>query len=34
MAAARIANEGKAPSKYWCLEQADIVRLGRDEWKD
>ncbi|KAK1771771.1 protein FMP52, mitochondrial [Phialemonium atrogriseum] len=32
--AARIAEEGKAPSKYWVLEQADIVRLGRTEWKD
>ncbi|KAI1387519.1 NAD(P)-binding protein [Hypoxylon trugodes] len=28
-----LAAEGKAPSKYWVLEQADIVRLGRDEWK-
>lgn len=34
VAAVRIAEEGKAPSKYWVLEQADIVRLGRDEWKD
>ncbi len=34
VAAARIAEGGKAPSKYWVLEQADIVRLGRDEWKD
>ncbi|KAI4864099.1 NAD(P)-binding protein [Hypoxylon rubiginosum] len=31
--AATLAAEGKAPSKYWILEQADIVRLGRDEWK-
>ncbi|EGS19658.1 uncharacterized protein CTHT_0041370 [Thermochaetoides thermophila DSM 1495] len=31
--AARIAEEGKAPAKWWVLEQADIVRLGRDEWK-
>ncbi|KAI1453188.1 NAD(P)-binding protein [Annulohypoxylon moriforme] len=31
--AAVLAAEGKAPSKYWVLEQADIVRLGRDEWK-
>ena len=31
--AARIADEGKAPAKWWVLEQADIVRLGRDEWK-
>jgi uncharacterized protein YbjT (DUF2867 family) len=33
VAAARLAAEGKAPSKYWVLEGADIVRLGRDEWK-
>jgi uncharacterized protein YbjT (DUF2867 family) len=30
--AALLAAEGKAPSKYWILEQSDIVRLGRDEW--
>jgi len=34
VAAARIAKEGKAPSRYWVLEQADIVRLGRTEWKE
>ena len=34
VAAARIAEEGKAPSKYCVLEQADIVRLGRTEWKE
>ncbi|KAI1766936.1 NAD(P)-binding protein [Hypoxylon sp. FL1150] len=28
-----LAAEGKAPSQYWILEQADIIRLGRDEWK-
>lgn len=28
-----LAAEGKAPSNYWILEQADIIRLGRDEWK-
>ncbi|KAI1380415.1 NAD(P)-binding protein [Hypoxylon crocopeplum] len=28
-----LAAEGKAPSKYWVLEQYDIVKLGRDEWK-
>ncbi|KAI1078120.1 NAD(P)-binding protein [Whalleya microplaca] len=28
-----LAAEGKAPSKYWTLEQSDIVKLGRDEWK-
>ncbi|KAK3941635.1 hypothetical protein QBC46DRAFT_458151 [Diplogelasinospora grovesii] len=32
--AARLAEQGKAPSKYWVLEQNDIVRLGRTEWKD
>ncbi|KAK4128458.1 protein FMP52, mitochondrial [Parathielavia appendiculata] len=31
--AAKIAEEGKAPSKHWVLEQSDIVRLGRTEWK-
>ncbi|KAK0707533.1 protein FMP52, mitochondrial [Lasiosphaeris hirsuta] len=30
--AARIAEEGKAPAKYWVVEAADIVRLGRTEW--
>ncbi|KAJ5461740.1 Protein fmp52-2 [Penicillium daleae] len=34
VAAARIAEEGKAPSAFWTLEQADIVRLGREEWKE
>lgn len=34
VAAARLAKEGKAPAKYWVLEQADIVRLGRTEWKE
>ncbi|KAI1257648.1 Protein fmp52, mitochondrial [Eutypa lata] len=28
-----LAQEGKAPDKYWLLGQADVVRLGRDEWK-
>ncbi len=32
--AAKIAAEGKAPEKYWVLEQSDIVRLGRTEWKE
>ncbi|KAG7101130.1 Protein FMP52 like protein [Verticillium longisporum] len=32
--AAQIAAEGGAPDKYWVLESADIVRLGRTEWKD
>ncbi|TPX10229.1 uncharacterized protein E0L32_001426 [Thyridium curvatum] len=31
--AALLADQGKAPSKYWVLEQKDIIRLGRDEWK-
>lgn len=34
VAAAKIAQEGKAPSNPWILEAADIVRLGRTEWKD
>lgn len=34
VAAAQMAEEGKAPSKYWVVEQADIVRLGRTEWKN
>ncbi|MCJ1438875.1 hypothetical protein MMC27_008265 [Xylographa pallens] len=34
VAAARMAEEGKAPSKYWVVEQADILKLGRDEWKE
>lgn len=32
-AAVRMAEEGKAPGKCWVLEQADILRLGRDEWE-
>ncbi|KAL1903345.1 Protein fmp52, mitochondrial [Sporothrix stenoceras] len=31
--AALLASQGKAPSAYWEVEVADIVRLGRDEWK-
>jgi len=34
VAAARIVEEGKAPSKYWVVEQADILKFGRDEWKE
>ncbi|KAL7785670.1 major facilitator superfamily domain-containing protein [Trichoderma afarasin] len=34
VAAVRIVEEGKAPAKFWVLEQSDIVRLGRDEWKE
>jgi hypothetical protein len=29
-----MAEEGKAPSKYWVVEQADILKYGRDEWKE
>jgi uncharacterized protein YbjT (DUF2867 family) len=32
--AAKIAEEGKAPKNPWVLEAKDIVRLGRDEWKN
>jgi hypothetical protein len=34
VAAVQLAQDGKAPSKYWALEQADIVKYGRDEWKE
>jgi hypothetical protein len=34
VAAAHMVEEGKAPSKYWVMEQADIVKFGRDEWKE
>ncbi|KAF3398814.1 hypothetical protein EIK77_007825 [Talaromyces pinophilus] len=34
VAAARIAEDGKAPSKYWTVEMGDIIKLGRDEWKE
>ena len=33
VAAARMAEQGKAPSKYWVVEQADIIKFGRDDWK-
>jgi hypothetical protein len=29
-----MVEEGKAPSKYWVVEAADILKFGRDEWKD
>ncbi|UNI22580.1 Protein fmp52, mitochondrial [Purpureocillium takamizusanense] len=32
--AVQLANEGKAPGKYWSVEQKDIVRLGRTEWPE
>jgi uncharacterized protein YbjT (DUF2867 family) len=28
--AALLAKEGKAPSKYWILEGADIIKFGRE----
>lgn len=31
--AARMAEEGRAPSKYWVVESSDILKYGRDEWK-
>ncbi|KAM0331607.1 hypothetical protein ACHAQA_003286 [Verticillium albo-atrum] len=31
--AAQVVAEGGAPEKYWVIESADIVRLGRTEWK-
>ncbi|KAI4844592.1 hypothetical protein E4T44_06105 [Aureobasidium sp. EXF-8845] len=34
VAAVRLVEEGKAPEKFWILEQSDIVRLGRDQWKE
>ncbi|KAJ5852261.1 uncharacterized protein N7529_011646 [Penicillium soppii] len=34
VAATHRTEEGKALSRYWMLEQADIVQLGRDEWKE
>jgi hypothetical protein len=34
VAAVRTVEAGKAPEKFWVLEQSDIVRLGRDEWKE
>jgi uncharacterized protein YbjT (DUF2867 family) len=30
--ATQLAEEGKAPSKFWVLGQGDIIRLGRTEW--
>lgn len=32
--AARLAEEGKAPSKYWIVEGSEILKYGRDEWKE
>ncbi|KAH8177180.1 NAD dependent epimerase/dehydratase family protein [Sarocladium implicatum] len=33
-AAIKQAAEGKAPSKYWVVEQPDVIRLGRTEWRE
>ncbi|KAM5346622.1 hypothetical protein ACJ41O_009627 [Fusarium nematophilum] len=30
--AAQLAGEGKAPSKYWVVDAAEIIKLGRTEW--
>lgn len=32
--AARKVEEGQAPSKFWVVEAADILKFGRDEWKE
>ncbi|TVY84642.1 Mitochondrial protein fmp52-2 [Lachnellula suecica] len=34
VAAAQLVGEGKAPSSFWILEQADVLKFGRDEWKE
>jgi len=34
VATARMVEEGKAPSKYWVVKQSDVVKFGRDEWKE
>ncbi|KAL6874996.1 NAD(P)-binding protein [Trichoderma novae-zelandiae] len=31
--ATQLADEGKAPSKFWVLGPKDIIRLGRTEWE-
>ncbi|KAL7810196.1 hypothetical protein V8C26DRAFT_258017 [Trichoderma gracile] len=31
--ASQLADEGKAPSKFWVLSPKDIIRLGRTEWE-
>ncbi|KAI0382169.1 NAD(P)-binding protein [Hypomontagnella monticulosa] len=31
--AAMMAAEGKAPDKYWVIGAAEIIKLGREEWK-
>lgn len=34
VAAARMAEKRKARSKHWVVEQADILKFGRDGWKE
>jgi uncharacterized protein YbjT (DUF2867 family) len=34
MHAARVVREGKAEKNPWVLEGADIMKFGRDEWKE
>ncbi|EGR47345.1 uncharacterized protein TRIREDRAFT_79661 [Trichoderma reesei QM6a] len=31
--ASQLADEGKAPSRFWVLSPKDIIRLGRTEWE-
>ncbi|KAK6853487.1 hypothetical protein PG995_010299 [Apiospora arundinis] len=33
VAAAQMVEEGKAPSKYWEVGMADILKMGREEWQ-
>ncbi|KAK8079728.1 hypothetical protein PG997_007546 [Apiospora hydei] len=33
VAAAQMVEEGKAPSKYWEIGMADILKMGREEWQ-
>ncbi|KAK8091022.1 protein fmp52-2- mitochondrial [Apiospora phragmitis] len=33
VAAAQMVEEGKAPSKYWEVGMADIIKMGREEWQ-
>ncbi|EOO01776.1 putative serine threonine kinase tip30 cc3 protein [Phaeoacremonium minimum UCRPA7] len=34
VAAAKLAEDGKAPEKYWVVDQKAVIRLGRTEWKE
>ncbi|KAK7928095.1 protein fmp52-2- mitochondrial [Apiospora marii] len=33
VAAAQMVEQGKAPSKYWEVGMADILKMGREEWQ-